>query len=207
MYPIWGSMGGTPGFTTTHSRLKIFSRELRKHTRNGHFGKSSGWIRTRDPRITSPTLWPQGYATSAAEPMENLCYLCSGLLMYTVASPDPNPRGGGQLPNPNECNSTLTSVTRGTYPYPDTYIYKCSLVVWSLDKTEKNVWPSISCLFRQTEDFHPKVTVDQAEGLLVGLTLKLGRLDIETGAGPGALYYCIWIRLKYWTVVWFVKGW
>ena len=30
--------------------------------------------------------------------------------MYTVASPDPNPRGGGQLPNPNECNSTLTSV-------------------------------------------------------------------------------------------------
>ena len=22
------------------------------------------------------------------------------LLMYTVASPDPNPRGGGQLPNP-----------------------------------------------------------------------------------------------------------
>ena len=32
------------------------------------------------------------------------------LLMYTVASPDPNPRGGGQLPNPNECNEgeTLT---------------------------------------------------------------------------------------------------
>ena len=37
--------------------------------------------------------------------------------MYTVASPDPdpNPRGGGQLPNPNECNSTLTSGTRGIY--------------------------------------------------------------------------------------------
>ena len=33
--------------------------------------------------------------------------------MYTVASPDPNPRGGGQLPNPNERNSTLTSATRG----------------------------------------------------------------------------------------------
>ena len=28
--------------------------------------------------------------------------------MYTVASP----RGGGQLPNPNECNSTPTSETR-----------------------------------------------------------------------------------------------
>ena len=24
--------------------------------------------------------------------------------MYTVASPDPNPRRGGQLPNPNEWN-------------------------------------------------------------------------------------------------------
>ena len=38
--------------------------------------------------------------------------------MYTVASPDPNPRGGGQLPNPNECNSTLMSGTNNIYPYP-----------------------------------------------------------------------------------------
>ena len=38
--------------------------------------------------------------------------------MYTVASPDPNPRGGGQLPNPNECNSTLTSGTNNIYPHP-----------------------------------------------------------------------------------------
>ena len=42
-------------------------------------------------------------------------------------------RGETLTPNPNECNSTLTSVTRGTYPCPDTYIYKCSLVVWNLD--------------------------------------------------------------------------
>ena len=35
--------------------------------------------------------------------------------MYTVASPgpDPNPRGGGQLPYPNKCNSTLMNGTRG----------------------------------------------------------------------------------------------
>ena len=35
--------------------------------------------------------------------------------MYTVASPDPdpNPRGGGQLPNPKLCNSMPTSATRG----------------------------------------------------------------------------------------------
>ena len=38
--------------------------------------------------------------------------------MYTVASPDPNPRGGGQLPNPNECNSTPTSGTKNIYSYP-----------------------------------------------------------------------------------------
>ena len=38
--------------------------------------------------------------------------------MYTVASPDPYPRGGGQLPNHNECNSTLTSGTKNIYPSP-----------------------------------------------------------------------------------------
>ena len=43
--------------------------------------------------------------------------------MYTVASPDPNPRGWGQLPNPNECNSTITSGTMGIYPYPYTGLY------------------------------------------------------------------------------------
>ena len=41
--------------------------------------------------------------------------------MYTVVSPDSNTRGGSQLPNPNECNSTLTSGTKNTYPYP----YRC----------------------------------------------------------------------------------
>ena len=36
------------------------------------------------------------------------------ILMYTVFSPDPiYNRGGGQLPNPDKCNSTLTSGTRG----------------------------------------------------------------------------------------------
>ena len=44
--------------------------------------------------------------------------------MYAVASPDPdpNPRGGSQLPNPNECHSMLTSAIRGIYPYP-LYLY------------------------------------------------------------------------------------
>ena len=54
--------------------------------------------------------------------METLWYLCTVLINVYVASPDPdpdpNPRGGGQLPNPNECNSSLTSVTNNIYPYP-----------------------------------------------------------------------------------------
>ena len=33
--------------------------------------------------------------------------------MYTAASPNPNPRGWGQLHDPNKCNSALTSGTRG----------------------------------------------------------------------------------------------
>ena len=33
--------------------------------------------------------------------------------MYIVAGPDPDPWGGVQLPNTNECNSTPTSATRG----------------------------------------------------------------------------------------------
>ena len=58
--------------------------------------------------------------------------------MYSVASPDPNPRGGGQLPNPNECNSTLTSETRGIYCY--LYIDKeygpCAKFVFETDLSD-----------------------------------------------------------------------
>ena len=48
------------------------------------------------------------------------------ILMYTVASPDPSPRGGGQLPNPSECNSTLTSATRG-----ETLTHECNSTLTS----------------------------------------------------------------------------
>ena len=49
--------------------------------------------------------------------------------MYTVASPDPYPRGGGQRPNPNDWNSTLTSATReeSLTPYPN----KCNSALTS----------------------------------------------------------------------------
>ena len=69
--------------------------------------------------------------------------------MYTVASPDtdhdPNPRGGGQLPNPNEFSSTLMSATSGEtltpyvsvnskpdYPPGDSHILVVPGVVFSL---------------------------------------------------------------------------
>ena len=81
-----------------HSRL---SQDLKKHTRNGHLGKVPGGFEPGTPG--SPVQHTNHWATTAAaEPMENLWYLCSDLLIYTVASPDPdpNPRGGGQLPNP-----------------------------------------------------------------------------------------------------------
>ena len=39
-------------------------------------------------------------------------------LMCTVAGPDNNPTGGGQLPSPDECDSMLMSATRGIYPFP-----------------------------------------------------------------------------------------
>ena len=46
--------------------------------------------------------------------------------MYTVAGPDPSPGGGGQLPNPSECNSTLTSETRG-----ETLTHECNSTLTS----------------------------------------------------------------------------
>ena len=52
---IWGESG----FHTTkkHNRqpLQTFGRSKKTYSK-WTFEKSSGWIRTRDPRITSPTL-------------------------------------------------------------------------------------------------------------------------------------------------------
>ena len=42
-------------------------------------------------------------------------------------------------------------------------------------------------LSSKQKDFHPRVTVDQAEDLCHRIILHFGRLNIESGA----LYYCI----------------
>ena len=84
----------------------------------------TGQIWTRDPVISSPTLSPLDQRLQLPNRRKIFgiyALTLLTLLMYTVASPDPDPDpnrrggGGGQLPNPNECNSTLTSETRGIY--------------------------------------------------------------------------------------------
>ena len=71
-------------------------------------------IRARDPMISSPTLSPLDQRLQLSNRRKIFTIYALTLLMYAVASldPDPNTRGGGQLLNPNECNSTLTSATR-----------------------------------------------------------------------------------------------
>ena len=68
-------------------------------------------IRTRDPMITSLTLSPLDYQLELPNQREILAIYAVALLMYTVASPDPdpNPRGGGQLPNLGTKSSSFSS--------------------------------------------------------------------------------------------------
>ena len=71
--------------------------------------------------ISSPTLSPLSQRLQLPNRRKIFAIYALPLLMYTVASPDPNSRGEGQLPNPNECNSTPTSATmeETLTPYPN----------------------------------------------------------------------------------------
>ena len=64
--------------------------------------------------ISSPTLSPLDQRLQLPNRRKIFAIYALTLLMYTIASPDPDPntRGEGQLSNPNECNSTLTSATK-----------------------------------------------------------------------------------------------
>ena len=53
-------------------------------------------IRTRDPMISSPTLSPLDYRPQ----LPNRRKIFGIYALCFLAGPDPNPRGGGQLPNP-----------------------------------------------------------------------------------------------------------
>ena len=54
------------------------------------------------PHDHQPNTLTTRLPTAAAESKENLSYLCTQLINVYAAShdPDPNPRGGAQLPNP-----------------------------------------------------------------------------------------------------------
>ena len=60
-------------------------------------------IRTRDPMISSPTLSPLDYRPQL--PIRRKIFGIYALCLLNVyvagPDPDPNPRGGDQLPNPN----------------------------------------------------------------------------------------------------------
>ena len=104
---------------------------------------SSGWIRSRDPRITSLTLTlilgegvnyltlrVQFYANEwkwwGAAPTYTE-YARGGVNYLTLrvhSTLTSATRGETLTPNPNECHSMLTSAIRGIYPYPlDLSIY------------------------------------------------------------------------------------
>ena len=62
-------------------------------------------------QIRSPT--PYHWASDCScRTTEKFWDLCEEDVDVINTVPDPNPRAGGQLPNPNRCNSTLTSETR-----------------------------------------------------------------------------------------------
>ena len=77
--------------------------------------------------ISSPTLSPLDQRLQLPNRRYIFAIYALTLSMYTVASPDPDSREGGQLPDPNECNSTLTSATREETLTPNPNECNCTL--------------------------------------------------------------------------------
>ena len=88
--------------------------------------------------ITSPTLSPLDYQLQLPNQWKILAIYAFTLLMYTVAGPDPdpNPRGGSELPNPNEWNQEYFSLPLWMLMIGVTG-YELSLCVPSLEKKPK----------------------------------------------------------------------
>ena len=99
-----------------NARLRIFPK---KRSGNQDLKKLHQTDSNPGPHDHQPNTSPLDYQLQLPNRRKILAIYALTLLMYTVASPypDPNRRGGGQLPNPNECNSTLTSGTKNIYPY------------------------------------------------------------------------------------------
>ena len=100
------------------SSTELFKRENKRSSQNRDSQNvSPGKFEPETPR--SSVQCSHHYANDCSCRRRKIfaIYLIT-ILMCTVASPgpdpdhDPYPRDGGQLPNPNKCNSTLTSETR-----------------------------------------------------------------------------------------------
>ena len=91
-----------------NARLRIFPKE-----RSGNQDLTK--VHKRDSNLE-----PHDHQLNCQIAGKVLAIYALTLLMFTVASSytDSDRRGGGQLPNPNECNSTLLSGTKNIYPYP-----------------------------------------------------------------------------------------
>ena len=82
-----------------NARLRIFPK---KRSGNEDLKKVHQTDSNPGPHDHQPNTLTTRLPTAAANRRKILAIYAFPLLMYTVASPDPdpNPRGGGQLPNP-----------------------------------------------------------------------------------------------------------
>ena len=99
---MWRSISvkRTIKFRDCTSDLEFFRGGDKSGSRNEGCEKVHQTDSNPGPDDQQPNTLTTRLPTTAAESTENLCYFYAlTLLMYTVASPDPNPRGGGQLPN------------------------------------------------------------------------------------------------------------
>ena len=82
-----------------NGRLGIFPK---KRSGNQDLKKVHQTDSNPGPHDHQPNTLTTRLPTGAAESTENLSYLWVHLINVTVAGPDPdpNPRGGGELPNP-----------------------------------------------------------------------------------------------------------
>ena len=81
---------------TRSSTTKNFSK--------GFSERANGRTRTCDLAVSESKVVPLSQHRQLPNKFIIFAIYAVTLLIYTAAGPDPYPMGGGQLPNPNECN-------------------------------------------------------------------------------------------------------
>ena len=91
-------------------RLKNFSKEESQDPSRNQGSQKVGF----EPATLGSVVQRFNHSTNQLQlPNRRKIFAIYAPTLLTVASPDHNPRGGGELPNPNESISALTSATRG----------------------------------------------------------------------------------------------